>query len=78
MVAYKRWVVFLLGWHLLALIAAMIYDHRTSSPVWAGTIFTMALVMLPYSWSFTVAMLVGAKRTRRKWYCLTLLPGFIH
>ena len=78
MAAYKRWIVFLLGWHLLALIASMIYDCKTGSPVWARIICALAIGMLPYSWGFTVAMLLGAKRTRRKWYCITLLPVFIY
>ena len=78
MVAYRRWILFLLGWHSLALFAHMIYDHKTASPVWARIICVFAIAMLQYSWSFTVAMLLGPSRARRKWYCLTLLTWFIY
>ena len=78
MAAYRRWIIFLFGWHLFALIAALIYNPRTGTPTWAGSVSVFAMVMAQYSWGFTVAMLLGAGRPRRKWYWLTLLSWLFH
>ena len=77
----ERWTACLLLWHLLVVIVFVrCWGNPTQHPHWMGSLLVFSLPTVQFTWSLTVAMILGANRRRRKLYwsalLLTFIPGY--
>jgi len=75
--AIRNWSLGLLLLHLFFVIACNMFQGRPHAPVWAGSVTVFCSLMIQFTWSATVGLILGSNRRYRRWYWLTLLLIYI-
>ncbi len=75
--AMRNWSIGLLLLHLFFVIACNMSQGRLHAPVWAGAVAVFCSLMIQFTWSMTVALMLGPNRRYRRRYGLTLLLIYI-
>jgi hypothetical protein len=74
----ERWAACLLLWHLLVVVVFFrCWGGSNPYPHWMGSVLVFSLFTVQFTWSFTVALIVGPERRRRKRYWGVLWLSFI-
>lgn len=72
----RFWAKPLLWFHLFVCIVWLLMFHMQSDlPVWMGHIILLSILLIQFTWGFTVGLIVGPSRKRRGllWWSLLLL-----
>jgi hypothetical protein len=77
MKALRRWIVWLLLWHLLIVLTYFKWDAGKQMPTWMGMLIVFSLPTVQFTWSFTVGVILGPYRRRRRLYWSVFLLSFI-
>ena len=75
--ARRRWITWLLLYHLLLGTLLLLWGSVLPTTHWTGSLLAFGLPTVQFTWSFTVGLILGPSQKHRRWYWTTLLLSFI-
>lgn len=75
--AMHRWTRCLLCYHLILVAVFLLFGRLLPTTHWTGCLLAFGLPTVQFTWSFTVAFILGPGRKYRRWYWSALLLAFI-
>lgn len=74
----RSWAKPLLWLHLFFFVIWLCVFHaEDESPDWMGMVFILSLLVIQFTWGFTVGLIVGPSRRRRSLLWWSLMPIFM-